>query len=364
MINYIASSAVTPSTPSGSASPTTTPPLTDDEIKAMKIRADVAVVRNLKDLEVSFGRMIVRVKRHLDKCDLSEAKLFLRSVVDAKAFHGCESFEEILDQLQQDHVDVFNISILQQLVACFDNCEQAEIIAYNEKKENFLQQTTVLEFQRAVVSRAGPILASGKAVVTIVISREMSCNITLKDIEKLAMKGFAECHKEFIHLHAEPGSIIISWVFPKRKSDRLEQLARKNATVFEHAGVLEVIVGGRRVFPCTHEDVEEEEKSKLKQLYTKFYPQLVEAFSDPDTCHSLTTQLHSTSLLSEEKKAALSSGLASGMSFLKVLGVEEEPHLVTMLMEKMSAVKQLQTLSEDMSAWMNGSKQGTTMHKL
>ena len=101
-----------------------------------------------------------------------------------------------------------------------------------------------------------------------------------------------------------------------------------------------------------------EEKSKLKQLYTEFYQELVEAVSDPDTCHSLTTQLHSTSLLSEEKKAVLSSGVASGRSFLKVLGVEEEPHLVTVLMEKMSAVKELQTLSEDMRDWLSGSKQG------
>ena len=54
----------------------------------------------------------------------------------------------------------------------------------------------------------------------------------------------------------------------------------------------------------------------------------------------------------------LSSSLASGSSFLKVLGVEEEPHLLTVLMEKMSAVKQLQTLSEDMTAWLSGSKQG------
>ena len=317
----------------------------------------MAVVSNLKDLEVSFGRMIVRVKRHLDKCDLSEAKLFLYSVIGTKAFNRCENFGEVLELLQQDHVDVFNISILQQLVACFDNCEQTEVIkTYNEKKENFLQQTAVLEFQHAVVSRVKP---SGKAVVTIVISREMAYDRTLKDVEKLAMDGFEECHKEFIHLHAEPGSVIISWVFPKRNSDRLEQLAGKNATVFEHAGVLEVTVGERRVFPCTHQDVKEEEKSKLKQLYIEFYPQLVEAVSDPDTCHSLTTQLHSTSLLSEETKAALSSSMASGRSFLKVLGVEEEPHLVTVLMEKMSAVKQLQTLSEDMSAWMSGSKQGT-----
>ena len=50
--------------------------------------------------------------------------------------------------------------------------------------------------------------------------------------------------------------------------------------------------------------------------------------------------------------------MASGRSFLKVLGVEKEPHLVTVLMEKMSAVKELQTLSEDMSDWLSGAKQG------
>ena len=57
----------------------------------------------------------------------------------------------------------------------------------------------------------------------------------------------------------------------------------------------------------------------------------------------------------------LSSSLASGNSYLKVLGVEEEPHLLTVLMEKMSAVKQLQTLSEDMSGWLSRSKQGITL---
>ena len=48
-------------TTSGEASPVT-PPLTTDEITA-EIPADVAVVRNLKELEISFGRMLVQVKR-------------------------------------------------------------------------------------------------------------------------------------------------------------------------------------------------------------------------------------------------------------------------------------------------------------
>ena len=82
-----------------------------DEIK-VEIEADMAVVSNLKDLETSFGRMIVRVKRHLKKCDLSEAKLFLCSVIGTEAFSGCENFVELLEKLQQqDHIDVFDIKL-------------------------------------------------------------------------------------------------------------------------------------------------------------------------------------------------------------------------------------------------------------
>ena len=87
----------------------------------------------------------------------------------------------------------------------------------------------------------------------------------------------------------------------------------------------------------------------MKQVYTEFYHQLVDAVSDPLTCQSLTAQLHSTTLISQEKIAQLSSGQTSGSEFLKVLGVEEEPHLLTVLMEKMAGMKQLQTLAEQMT---------------
>ena len=202
--------------------------------------------------------MLVKVKRQLSKCDLSDALLFLDSVVGSEEFVRCDNFGKLMWQLQRDHIDVFNVSILQNLVANFENCkdELNEVIeAYIENKESFLKQTTVLEFQRAVVSRVEPILASGKAAVTITISKELASHRTLKDIEKLAMDGFEECHKTFIRLHAEPGSIIISWVFPKRMSGRLEQLAHDNSAVFKDNGVVNVTVGGRIVFPCTQQEV-------------------------------------------------------------------------------------------------------------
>ena len=96
----------------------------------------------------------------------------------------------------------------------------------------------------------------------------------------------------------------------------------------------------------------------MKQVYSQFYRQLVDAVSDPSTCQSLTAQLHSTTLISQEKLAQLSSGQTSGSEFLKVLGVEEEPHLLTVLMEKMAGVKPLHTLAEQMSARLSELKQG------
>ena len=242
-------------------SPATTSPtsvsITSDEIKA-EIKADMIVVSNLRQLEANFSHMLVQVKRLLvlNKCDLSDALLFLDSFVGKDDFIGCDNFDKLMRQLQRDHIDVFNISTLQQLVACFDNLPETVITTYNEKKESFLKQTTVLQFQHAVVSRVKPIiLANGMAMVTITISKQMASHRTLKDIEKLAMEGFEECHKKFIRLHAEPGSIIISWIFPKRLSSRLEQLAHDNAVVFNDNGVVEVTVGGRRVFPCTQQEV-------------------------------------------------------------------------------------------------------------
>ena len=242
---------------SATLSASTVPASVTTEESNPEIEADVAVVSNLKELEASFGLMIVRVKRHLEKCSLSEAKLFLCSTIGSTAFSDCENFETLLQQLQQNHIDVFNISLLKKLLANFETDKSTDevIEAYNKELENFLKQTKVLEFQRAVVSRVEPILASGMAVVTITISKDASYDRTLMDIQKLAKIGFKECHKKFIRLKAKLGSIIISWVFPKELTGMLKQLACDNAAVFKDSGVVEVTVGGKIVFPCTQQKV-------------------------------------------------------------------------------------------------------------
>ena len=101
----------------------------------------------------------------------------------------------------------------------------------------------------------------------------------------------------------------------------------------------------------------------LKEVYTDFYHRLVEAVSDEHTCQSLLTQLSSTTLISKEKIARLSSSKVTGSSFLNTLGLEEEPHILVPLVSAMSQVEQLQTLAREMNSNLR-SKQGSfTLYK-
>ena len=222
-----------------------------------EIKAGVAVVEELQGLENSYSHTLVKVVRFLKtNCDLQEAQLFLDVATGTEEFSRCDNFDKLIRQLQRDQIGVFNISRLRELVACFNKDELIELVElYGEKKASFLKNTTVIDFQCAVVSRVKPDLHIGEVAVTIKIPKKMASRRTLKDIEELAMEGFEECYKSLVRLHAEAGSIIISWVFHEALGDKLEQLVCKNAAIFKDAGVEEVTVGGRRVFPVTQQEV-------------------------------------------------------------------------------------------------------------
>ena len=94
------SDATSPATPHPSSASATTDETSDetsDEIKA-EIEADMTVVSNLKDLEISFGQMLVQVKRLLvlSNCELSDALLFLDSVDGSEDFIGCDNFDKLM----------------------------------------------------------------------------------------------------------------------------------------------------------------------------------------------------------------------------------------------------------------------------
>ena len=201
--------------------------------------------------------MLVRVKRLLisNNCDISDALSLFDTIVRSNAFSDCDDFGKLIMQLKQDYIDVFNIYYLQQLVACYDNQELIELVeTYNKKKDRFLKQTTVRKFQRAVAGRVKPFLTNGKAFVTITVTDKLY-ERTLRDIEKLAMDGFEDCHKKMIRLHAELGCIIISWLFPEEMTTKLKEKVFDNIAVFKQMGVIELTIAGKKILTWTRQKV-------------------------------------------------------------------------------------------------------------
>ena len=189
--------------------------------------------------------------------EFPHARSFLNRVCGSREFSVCENSDELLDQLcQGHHIDPFNLYRLKSLQKIFESEKESlgKIIGvYEEEKEVFLESTTVSQFQQAIVEKVEPILQKGKVLVTIKILKEMNCKQTLKDIEILALKGFEDSQKYLVRMHAKPGSVIISWLLPEDCSCELEKSVRKNAAVFKDAGVDEVTVDGRIVFPDLEE---------------------------------------------------------------------------------------------------------------
>ena len=238
---------------------------TEASEKVLEIRATAAVVERLRDLETSFTKMLTDLLRLFTecKCDLSLAQFFLDDQFDTENFSQCTNFGTLLRQLRRGHVDTFNTYYLRELVAYFEKDQLAERIReYEAEKDAFLKDTTVLEFQRAVVSRVEPVQPNQMKNLTIKISRKLAEKRTLKDMEELALKGFGEYQLEFICIQVKPGSVLISWFFPEAYTGKLEYLALKNKAVFKGAGVEEVTVDGRVVFPSTLEKV----RLVLKQI--------------------------------------------------------------------------------------------------
>ena len=226
-----------------------------------EIKADVLVVKTLQELEISFYCMLVEVMSYLQKnCTdkLIRARFFLNVYTHTEDFSSCDNFEKLMHQLQQKHISIFNISKLQLLCTKYfeEHHDLMKIVqAYEKEKQDFFESTTVLCFQRALVSRVEPILSQGSVIVTIVIPEVIAREQTLKNIENLAKEGFKDCHKSLIHLHIKAGSIIISWVFPEALSVKLALETHKNAAIFKDAGVVEVTIGGMRVYSATQKEV-------------------------------------------------------------------------------------------------------------
>ena len=221
----------------------------------VEIEADGRMVRELRDLVSDYSLMLAEFKRLLAGCDISDARFFLKNLLNTDIFTSCDNIEQLLNQLCHRYVDTFNVYYLQKLGICLKRDGVNQLIRqYEEKKEKFFEKTTVLDFQKAVVSKTKPNLPNRMVEVAIKIPKRLATEKILGDMEVLAMEAFGDNQKSFVHFHAFPGSIVICWYVVKSLSEVLQQLAREKVAVWRQHGVEEVMVGSQCVYHYTDQD--------------------------------------------------------------------------------------------------------------
>ena len=260
-------SQTAPPTPTSSLTPftaTASPPppestdsnaeLTSDA-KA-EIEADGKMVRELRDLVSDYSLMLTKFRRLLAGCDISDARFFLNKLFNTDIFTSCDNIEQLLNQLCHRYVDTFNVYYLQKLATCLERDDVNQLVQqYEEKKTQFLEDTTVLDFQKAVVSKTKPHLPNGMVEVAIKIPERLATEKILTDMEVLAIEAFEDNQKSFVRLHAYPGSIVICWFVVESLCEVLQRLAQEKVAVWRQHGVDEVMVGSQCVYP--YADMEE-----------------------------------------------------------------------------------------------------------
>ena len=108
------------------------------------------MVRKLRGLVSDYSLMLSEFKRLLAGCDISDARFFLNNLFNTDIFTSCDNIEQLLNQLCHHYVDTFNVYYLQQLATCLARDDVNQFVQiYEEKKDKFLEDTTVLDFQKA-----------------------------------------------------------------------------------------------------------------------------------------------------------------------------------------------------------------------
>ena len=236
-----------------SPSVTTTPPSLepnphDAELSldvTPEIEADEKIVRQLRDLQCELSLMLTKTGELLADCDVSEAQFFCSNLFGTDDFDDCDDIKILMNKLcHHGYIDTFNVYPLEKVAVCLKRDDVNMLVQeYEKKKEMFLKETTVVDFQRAVVSKVKPALAlsKGKVEVTIKVQKRSATAIVLKDMEQLAAEAFDDSQKCFIHFHVIPGSYSQGSLVP-----RLSQ--RAWYTLYVHVLIISPLHNMRNVY--------------------------------------------------------------------------------------------------------------------
>ena len=248
-----------PST-SVTTAPSLEPNICDDDPSCdvtLEVKTEEKIVRQLRDLECELSLMLTNTRELLADCDVNKAQFFFSNLFGTDDFDDCDDIKNLMNKLcRHGYIDTFNVYPLEKVALCLKRDDVNMLVkGYEEKKENFLKETAVVDFQRAVVSKAKPALSKGKVEVTIKVQKRLANERVLKDIEQLAAEAFDDNQKWFVRFHVMTGSVIIMWHVPESLSDTLEQLVHSKVAMLRDEGVEEVTIRGKTVFLSTQEKV-------------------------------------------------------------------------------------------------------------
>ena len=181
--------------------------------------------------------------------DFETVKFSLKQLSGTRDFEECESIGAIVNRLCHKHVDTFNVFLLEKVALCLNRDDMISLIKqYEKKKEQFFNETTVLEFQKAVVNKAKPSLSKEKVEVAIKVQKRLASERVLKDMDLLAVELFEDNQNQFLSFHAMPGSVIVVWHAPETLRKTLEQLVHQKTAILRDIGVEKVTIGEKCVF--------------------------------------------------------------------------------------------------------------------
>lgn len=213
--------------------------------KTVVLNVNVEVVKQLRDLESSFSKMLMEFRKNFPKSKLEQAKYYLSVLLGVKEIESCKTITELLDYCD----DTFNTSFLEEIAEITQKMKLITLVKnYNEKKNAYLEHITIKKFHETLTDKVKPELPRNKRKISLKIPDSYATKRSLKDMEHVAGKAFGDYSKSFVSLHVEPGSFYVCWFFPEKYTTELQRLATEKGSFFLEKGIEEVVLAKTIVF--------------------------------------------------------------------------------------------------------------------
>lgn len=206
------------------------------------------VAQSLTKIQTMFARLVVAIRKELDKLPLVDIKLFVSEFLHTtfKSEHEPQTLYQLFDQLKA-HYSFMSYKILEVIVGEFvKESMESHIKEYTTQLQDWLQSTTIREFKAAVEHQIDQVTI-GKpvcSVIPIVLRlKDAWMDVTVCNLWKLLKYIFRDKSSILTHICIENGSLIVRLLAPKSEILSLISLSSKIKSNMMYLGIESVQVG-------------------------------------------------------------------------------------------------------------------------